>query len=98
MVRRVSWMRLPATRTHWSSKTKPPDPVLGNRALTEKVHEFGVIAPFQAREAQAFPPEPLAPIISRDIAPAAVGYLSRRLQGSELQPLVYACAKGIAIR
>src|SRR6266852_505894 len=70
----------------------------GNRALTEKLHIFGVLAPFQAREARAFPPKPSAPIISRDIAPAAVGYLSRRLQGSELRPLVYACAKRIAIR
>src|SRR6266567_7058412 len=41
MVRRACWMRHLATRTHWRSKTKPPDPVLGNRALTENLHIFG---------------------------------------------------------
>src|SRR5439155_2933198 len=56
-----------------------------NRARTEKVLIFGVIAPFQARETWVFPPKPSAPIVSRDVAPAAVGYLSARLPGSELR-------------
>jgi hypothetical protein len=33
----------------------------GNRALTEKLRILGVLAPFQAREARAFPPKPSVP-------------------------------------
>src|SRR5882762_5000118 len=107
MVRTVCRMQLPATLTHKSSKTKSPDPVLGIGRLPKK-HAFSVChrsfpstgAPrktHRKREARAFPPKPSVPIISRGIAPVAVGYLSCRLKGSELRFLVYACAKRMAI-
>src|SRR6266850_460319 len=46
-----------------SLENKPARSSAGNRALTKKLHIFGVLAPFQAREARAFPPKPSVPSV-----------------------------------
>jgi len=65
--RAASWMLLPLPWRNEALKQNRRSSA-GNRALTEKVSIFGVIAPFQAREARAFPPKPSAPIVSRGLA------------------------------
>src|ERR1700674_661200 len=61
MVRRSTLMLLLRSRAQEASKNKTARSGAGNRALTEKLHIFGVLAPFQAREARAFPPKPSVP-------------------------------------
>jgi hypothetical protein len=67
-----------------------------NRAIAGNLHISGVLAPFQTREARAFPPKPSA---NRHRLPrsAAMGCLSRRQAESELHLQSYAPGKNLAI-
>src|SRR5258708_11516587 len=77
--------------------TKRKNPIrTWNRALAENPQISGGLAPFQAREVQAFPPEPSASR-HRPPRPAAMGCLSRRSVESELHLEFYAPPKNLAI-
>src|SRR5215468_1994307 len=70
-------------KSHWLAINKKPDSRRESGFNTEIRGVPVGLAPFQAREARAFPPEPSAGR-NRQPRPAAMGCLSSRPAGSEL--------------
>src|SRR6266481_2277256 len=69
--------------TTWSPKNKKPESICLDAGADEKLHIF-VVGSFPSGEAQPFPAKPSFPVLHRDIAPAAIGFLPVGAKGRSL--------------